>query len=137
MADTVRRVDYFYTLVPDRPGEGARLLGTIKEAGVNLTSLTAFPTGDGKSQVDFVPEDAAALVKAAKQAGISLVGPKTAFFAQGKDRPGAVAEIFKKLADAGINVHAANAACGGIGGYGMILWVNQKDTQRAAKALGI
>ena len=26
MADTIRRVQYFYAEVPDRPGEGARVL---------------------------------------------------------------------------------------------------------------
>jgi len=26
MAETVRAVDYFYMLVPDKPGEGARIL---------------------------------------------------------------------------------------------------------------
>jgi hypothetical protein len=137
MTDKIRRVDYLYALVPDRPGEGARLLGKIKEAGVNLLSLTAFPVGGGQSQVDFVPEDAGALEKAAKQAGVSLSPRKTAFFVQGKDRPGAVAEVFRKLADAGVNVHAANAACGGSGGFGMILWVKPQDVQAAAKALGV
>lgn len=137
MADKTRRVDYFYATVPDRPGEGARLLAKLKEAGVNLLSLTAFPKGDGTSQVDFVPEDAAALLKAAQKAGISLSPKKTAFFVQGKDRPGAAAEAFKKLADAGVNVHAANAACGGAGGYGLILWVKPQDVQAASKALGV
>jgi hypothetical protein len=136
MPDTIRRVDYFYATVPDRPGEGARLFGKIKEAGVNLLSLTAFPIGDGRAQIDFVPENGDALLKAAKKTGIALSERKTAFFIQGKDRPGAAAEVFKKLADAGVNVHAANAACGGSGGFGMILWVKPQEVAAAAKALG-
>jgi len=42
MADQIRRVDYFYVEVPDKPGEGARVLTALKEAGVNLLNFTAF-----------------------------------------------------------------------------------------------
>ena len=45
-------------------------------------------------------------------------------------------ELSKKLADAGVNVHAVNAACGP-GGYGMILWVKPESYPKAAKALGV
>jgi hypothetical protein len=136
MADQIRRIEYYYAMVPDKPGEGARILETLKEAGVNLLSFTAFPAGGGKAQADFVAENPDLLVKAAKKAGIALSGSKTAFFIQGKDRPGAVAETLRRLAGAGVNVHAANAASGG-GGYGMILWVKPEDLKAAAKALGV
>src|SRR5262245_10456208 len=112
MADKIRRVDYFYVNMPDRPGEGARILGALKEAGVNLLSLTAFPSGQGTTQVDFVTEDSDGLTKAAKGLGQALSERKRAFFVQGDDRAGAAAEIFKKLANAGVNVHAANASAG-------------------------
>ncbi len=137
MSDEIRRVDYYYAVVNDQPGEAFRVLSRLKEAGVNLLSLTAFPVGNGKSQIDFVPEDAAALAKAAKSSGISLSPKKQAFFVQGDDRPGAVAEIFRKLSDAKVNVHAANATCGTGGGYGFILWVKPQNFKAAAKALGV
>ena len=38
MSDTIQRVQYFYTEVPDRPGEGGKLLAMLKEAGVNLSN---------------------------------------------------------------------------------------------------
>ena len=131
MADKIRRVDYFYVHLPDTPGEGQRVLAAIKGAGVNLLSLTAFPDGTGTTQVDFVTDDADV-----KGLGLSLSPKRQAFFVQGNDRAGAAAEYFKKLADAGVNVHAANAACGP-GGFGMILWVRQESYQKAAKALGV
>ncbi len=137
MADKIRRVDYFYAEVPDRPGEAFRILGKLKEAGVNLLSFTAFPIAEGKAQIDLVPEKADALTKAAKDAGITLGARKQAFFIQGKDRPGAVAETLKRLADAKVNVHAANAACSGDGGFGFILWVKPQQIDAAARALGI
>jgi predicted amino acid-binding ACT domain protein len=61
---------------------------------------------------------------------------KKGFLIQGTDRVGAVHRHLQKLADAGINVTAADAVAAGQGRYGMILWVKQRDYARAARALG-
>ncbi len=135
MADDIRRVDYFYLQVPNKAGEGARALGVLREAGVNLLAFSGFPSGRG-AQMDFVPEDAAAFRAAAKQAKWKLTGPKKAFLIAGDDRPGVVADVLQKLADAKINVTAVDAACAGGGRYGAILWVAPRDVTRAAKLLG-
>ena len=136
MADQIRRVDYFYVEVPDQPGEGVRVLVALKEAGVNLLSFTAFPTGPGKTQLDLVPQDPEALLKAAKSAGLQLSARKQAFFVQGQDRAGAAADVLRKLSSAGVNTRAANGAAAP-GGFGLILWVAQGDFARASKALGL
>jgi hypothetical protein len=38
--------DYFYTQVPDRPGQGAKVLNALKEEGVNLSAYVAFRKAD-------------------------------------------------------------------------------------------
>ncbi len=43
MADSVRKVDYFYIELPNKPGEGAKALTALREAGVNLLAFTGFP----------------------------------------------------------------------------------------------
>jgi hypothetical protein len=136
MADTVRRVEYFYTVVADEPGAGARVLSPLQQARVNLVAYLGFPSGKGQSQIDLVPEDAGALRQAAEKAGVKLTGPKRAFLIQGDDRAGAVAEVTRKLAEAKINITAATAAAAGGGRYGMVVWVPQVDYEKAAKALG-
>jgi hypothetical protein len=136
MADQIRKVDYFYVEVPDKPGEGVRVLGALKEAGINLLNFTAFPTSGGKAQLDLVTQDGDALARAAKTAGLTLSARKQAFFVQGQNRVGAAAEVLRKLADAGVNVRAANGAAGQ-GSFGMIVWVAPSDFAKAAKALGV
>ncbi|HMC34828.1 MAG TPA: hypothetical protein VKH65_10495, partial [Myxococcales bacterium] len=131
----VRSVDYFYVEVPDKPGEGVRVLAALKEAGVNLVSFTAFPTSGGKTQLDLVAQDPAALEKAAKSAGLKLSSRKQAFFVEGSDRAGAAAETFRKLASAGVNVTAANG-CSLRDQFGLIFWVKPDKVEAAAKALG-
>jgi hypothetical protein len=136
MADTVRRIDYYYVTVADTPGEGQRILSTLKESGVNLVAFLGFPVGGGQTQIDLVPEDPQSLKEAAEGAGITLSEGKRAFLVQGDDRVGAVADTTAKLAEANINVTAAAATGAGAGRYGMIIWVAAADYERAADALG-
>lgn len=135
MADTIQRVQYFYTEVPDKPGEGARILRMLQEEGVNLLAFSGFPKGK-RAQVDFIPADPVAFKAAAKKAKLKLVGPKTGFLIQGDDRVGAVADIIAKLAEAKINVTAVDAVSAGFGRYGGILWVKPRDVKKAAQLLG-
>ncbi|MGH7267783.1 MAG: hypothetical protein ACREMB_23450 [Candidatus Rokuibacteriota bacterium] len=135
MADTVRKVQYFYIMAPDKPGEGARALATLKDAGVNLLAFSGFPAGK-RAQLDFVPENPAAFRAAAKQAKWKVTGPKVAFVVEGEDRRGAVADLLGRLADAKINVTATDAVCAGAGRYGVLFWVKPRDVNRAAKVLG-
>ncbi len=135
MADTVRKVVYFKMSVPDKAGEGARVLGALRDAGVNLLAFTGFPRGR-RAQLDLVPEDAAGFVQAAKRAKLALAGKKTGFLVQGEDRPGAVAEYVEKLAGAGISITAVDAVSAGENRFGAILWVKSRDVGKTAKALG-
>lgn len=136
MAEKTRRVDYYYVTVPNRAGQGARILSALHQAGVNLLGFSGFPIGGGKSQLDFLPENSAAFAKAARKAGLKLSKKKVGFLIQGDDRPGAVAEVMGKLAAAGVNVTAIQAVSSGAGRYGGLLWVKTKDLRKAAKALG-
>lgn len=135
MAEMIKRVQYFYAEVADKPGEGARLLALLKDAGVNLLAFSGFPTGR-RAQIDFIPADPAAFRAAARKAKLTLVGPKTGFLIQGEDRVGALTEIMAKLSEAKINVTACAAVATGTGQYGAILWVKPGDVQKAARVLG-
>jgi hypothetical protein len=135
MAETIRRVQYFYVTAPDKAGEGAKALQTLRDAGVNLLAFTGFPVGK-RSQLDFVPEDPAAFRAAARKAGWKVTGPKVAFLIEGDDRTGVCAEILGKLAAAKVNVTATEAVVAGSGRFGGILWVKPRDVNRAARVLG-
>jgi hypothetical protein len=136
MAESVQKIEYFYAMVSDKPGEGRRLLEHLSERGINLIAFTAFPLSEGQSQLDFFPENPEQLQKAAADAGIELVGPKKAFLVQGRDRIGALHEHHLKLSNAGINVHASNGVIDGGGRFGFVLWVRPEDYEKAAEVLG-
>lgn len=133
MADAARLVDYFYVTIPDKPGEGARLLETLRQEGVNLLAFSAFPAAR-KSQADFIPEDPAAFRRAAKKAKWKVIGPKKVFLLQGDDRVGALADVARALANAKVNVTALDAVSVH-GRYGAIFWVAAKDLKKAQKVV--
>lgn len=135
MADSIRKVEYFKVSIPNRTGEGARVLGALRDEGVNLLAFTGFPRGR-RVQLDFVPEDADRFRKAVKRAGLEIAGKKSCFLIQGNDRAGAIAYVAEKLAAAGVGIRAMNGLAAGAGRYGAILWVETKDLGKAAKALG-
>lgn len=135
MVDIIRKVAYFALDVSNRPGEGARVLGTLADAGVNLLAFKGFPSGR-KAQLDFIPEDVAVFKNAVKAAKIKTRPQKFGFLVQGDDRKGAVADLLKTLAEKKINVTATDAVSAGAGRYAAVLWVGTKDVNKAAKALG-
>ncbi|HKY60505.1 MAG TPA: hypothetical protein VJP59_05780 [Gemmatimonadota bacterium] len=134
MADRVRKVDYYYTTIANRAGQGARLLDSFRDEDVNFLAIHAFPAGS-TAQVDFFPEDPRAFLRAAKKAGIKVSPRRTAFLVQGKDRVGAMARILEKLGDAKINVTATDGIAVG-DRFGMLVWVRPDNVNRAARVLG-
>jgi hypothetical protein len=136
MADVVKRIEYYYTTVPDRAGAGAKLLNALKAARVNLLAFSGFPCGASRAQLDFVPSNKRAFRAAARKAGIKLVGPKMAFLIRGQDRVGAIANIADKLGKAHIAITALDAVTTGRRRYGAILWVKSRNVAQAAKLLG-
>lgn len=135
MVDLVRKVAYFAMEVPNRPGEGARVLRALADAGVNMLAFSGFPSGR-KAQLDIIPEDVAVFKTAVKAAKIKTRPQKFGFLVQGDDRKGAVADLLKTLADKNINVTAIDAVSAGAGRYAAIFWVDSRGVNKAAKALG-
>jgi len=134
MADTIRKVSYFKVMAANKAGEGARLLGALKDAGVNLLAFSGFPAGK-RAQMDFIPEDGLAFQQAVRRAGIKVGTGKAVFLVQGEDRSGALAEILSKLAAAKVNVIALDGVSAAAGRYGAIFWVKPKDVAKAARLL--
>lgn len=137
MPEIAKIVDYFYTCVDDRPGEGYRLLARMKRRDVNFLAFSAFPSGPGQVQINFIPEDNQELQNVAAEMQIQMMGPKKAFLLQGEDRIGALADVFRKFYEADINIYAANCVAGHMGDFGMVVWVSPNDYEAASQALGI
>ena len=137
MAFKIRRVDYFYTMVRDEPGEAYKILSRLAELGVNLVGFTAVPVGPMPTQMTMFPADALKLVDAATKAGLDLDGPYHALLVQGEDELGALAGIHEQLYRANVNVYASTAVAATTGNYGCVIYVRPDEFERAANALEV
>ncbi len=135
MPTTIRKVSYAYVTVVSKPGEAARILEALRDANVNLLAFSGFPQGRNRAQIDLVTEDIDALKAAARRHRWQLSRTKRAFLAQGTDEVGAAVPPLARLAQAKINVIAADAVAAGEGRFGMLFWVEPRDYNRAAKLL--
>ncbi len=136
MPAAISTLKYFSVVLPDKVGEGAKLLSALKEAGVNLTAAWGYPIKGKKAVVDLAPTDAKAFFKAAKKLKIEVSAAKSAFLWLGDDRPGALAAVLATLAEGGVNVHALQALAAGSRKYGAMLQVADEDFKKAKKLLG-
>ena len=135
MADSLRKVDYFYTYVPNTAGQGSKILAALADEGVNLLAFSGFPSGR-RAQLDLVPEDSAALTRAAKKLKLKLSRRKAGFLVQGDDRVGAMTGMLDALAKAKINVTACDAVSAGDGRFAAIFWVKPQSVAKTTKVLG-
>lgn len=135
MPDEIQRVEHYSVSIPNKVGEGARVLGLLRDSGVNFIAIWGYPRGAGRVQLELIPEDGATFVAGAKQAKLKP-HKSTAFYIHGDDHPGAVADTLKKLADARISVGALQAICGGRGRYGAVIFLSPGATRKAATILG-
>jgi hypothetical protein len=135
MKDKLRRVDYFYTIIPNTPGQGAKVMGALAAEEVDLLAFSCFPTGK-VAQLDLVPASSADLKRAAKRLGLKLTTKKSGFLFQGDNRVGAMVKILDTLAAAKVNIIACDAVTSGKGRFGAIFWVKQDAVGKTAKLLG-
>ena len=137
MAHTIRRVDYFYATVNDRPGEAVRFLTALADLGVNLLAFTAIPTGLHQTQLTIFPADSHRLADESGRGGVHVEGPHPALLVQGADVPGAQVGIHERLHDAGVNVYAASGVSGGEGSFGYVMHLRPADFDLALEVLGV
>lgn len=137
MADQITQVGFYVGKLPNKVGEGARILQAVQDAGVNLTGFLGYPKSARISEIMFIVDDKAPnLGPIARKAGVTLDRKQKAFLVTGEDRPGAMAELMGKLAGAGINVVSLHGVCAGAGRYGALVCVATADSRKAAKVLG-
>ena len=137
MSYKIRKLNYYYAITQDKPGEAHKILSILADVGVNQLAFNAMQMGPERSQITFFPEDEHLLVRVARKAGLSLDGPYNAILVQGTDEMGALVEIHEKLYSANINIASSTAIADGSGSYGYLIYVRPDDYDKAAEALSI
>ncbi|HZD79812.1 MAG TPA: ACT domain-containing protein [Actinomycetota bacterium] len=92
----------------DRPGELARVGEALGGAGINIEAMAGFGV-EGRGVIHVLVEDAGSARSALEASGLTVSEESEALVMPvdaDVDRPGALGEIARKVADAGINFRA-------------------------------
>ena len=116
-------------VMENRPGKLAELGEATGRGGVNIEGLCAM-VGDGKGFIHILVEDGAAARKALEEAEIDVADERDAVIVDLHDKPGAMGEIARDLAEAGVSIDVAYTIFSGVR-----LVIVTDDTEKARAAL--
>lgn len=115
----------------DQPGSLATLAEALGDAGVNLDSLSGTGATGTKGSARIIVTDAAGARKAIEAAGLRVTTERQVLVVELDDRPGELAKLARKLADAHINLDAAYLLGQGHGKKQIVLGVPDVEQARA------
>ena len=118
-------------IMEDQPGKLAELGEATGKAGVNIEGLCAM-VGDGKGFIHILVEDGSAARKALEGVGISVADEREAVIVDLHNKPGAMGEITRDLAEAGVNIDVAYTIFTGVR-----LVILTEDVESARQALDL
>jgi hypothetical protein len=87
----------------DRPGTLAEMGEALGRAGVNIEGGCGFPC-EGEAEFHLLVQDAVAAKRVLHDAGIEVHVERQVLEVEVEDRPGALGEVARRLADAGVNI---------------------------------
>ena len=135
MALDILQVEYYNITVEDQITNASKLLSTIAGAGVDFHAFKAIPVKPNRTQFTLFAKDSSKMTDGAKKSGLELDGPYFALLIKGDEKSGALADIYKKISQAGIQVDEACGIADINAGYGVILYLKQEDCGKAMTVL--
>jgi hypothetical protein len=91
-------------ILEDRPGTMAAASEALGKAGVNIEGMCGFPC-EGKGVGHILVEDAVAARRALEEIGVEVRGEREVLILEIENRPGALGEVSRRIADAGANLN--------------------------------
>ena len=135
MALDILQIAYYSITVEGYVTHASKLLSILAHAGVDFHAFKAIPVNPDRTRFTLFAKDSVRMTEGAKKAGLELEGPYSALLIKGDERAGALADIYMKLSEAGIQVDEACGIADINAGYGVILYLEQDDCGKAMTVL--
>jgi len=137
MALEIIPMEYYNITIEGRITDASQLLSTLADAGVDFHAFKAMPMKMNQTQFTLFAKDSSRMTAGAKEAGWMLDGPYSAVLIKGDEEAGALAEIYKQLSRAGIQVDEAAGIADINEGFGVIIYLKQEDCVKAMAVLNM
>jgi len=135
MALDIMQVEYYNITVEDQIAGASKLLSAIAGTGVDFHAFRSIPVKPNQTRFTLFAKDRSKMTDGARKSGLKLDGPYSALLIKGDEKSGALADIYRKLSQAGIQVGEAYGIADINAGYGVILYLKQEDCAKALTAL--
>jgi hypothetical protein len=135
MSYNILQVEYYNITIPGQITAASNLLSSVVGSGVDFHAFKAMPVEPDQTQFTLFAKDSTKLMEGARKSGLKLDGPYSAILIKGDEETGALADIYKKLAQAGIQVDEASGIADINAGYGVMLYLNWEDCDKAMNVL--
>ena len=131
----VLQAEYYHVIVDDDSDSAARMLALVSKAGISLLAYKSQSEAGNKTTFTLFAVKSEEMSTAIKNEGLDVKGPFPGVFIQGDDVPGALADIFGRLAKADIVVEESCGIANIKDGYGVVLYLRERDLGKAYEVL--
>ncbi len=114
-------------ILEDRPGTLADVGEALGKAGINIDGLCGFSC-EGEGIFHILVEDAAAARRVLEEIGLEVRGERQVLVLELEDRPGALGDVTRSIANAGVNIDLLYAAANNR----VVIGADDLDKARAA-----
>lgn len=97
--------------VDNEPGALARVATAVSDGGVNIAAATCTAPGE-RAQLHILVKHPEAAKHALATAGVTVTSAREVVVVEAHDRPGELADLTRKIAEAGINLDLVYVATG-------------------------
>jgi hypothetical protein len=97
--------------VNNEPGALARVATAIGDAGVNISAATCTSPGE-RAAMHILVKHAEAAKHALATAGVTVTGEREVVVVEARDRPGELADLARRVAEAGVDLDLVYVATG-------------------------
>jgi hypothetical protein len=127
--------EYYEIIIEEGAAAATKMFSIISKIGISLLAYKSVSLGENKTKFILFALKSKEMYTIIKNEGLEVNGPFPGLFLNGDDVPGSLADIFKKLAKENIRIVESCGIANINNGYGVVLYLNKGDVEKAYKIL--
>jgi hypothetical protein len=127
--------EYYEIIIEEGAAAATKMLSIISKIGISLLAYKSVSLGENKTKFTLFALRSKEMYTLIKNERLEVNGPFPGLFLNGDDVPGSLADIFYKLAKENIRILESSGIANINNGYGVVLYLNKGDVEKAYNIL--